>query len=166
MKALAFRRPSAEQSARERLDDFLWTIHALSDCSERLCKVWSNALGVSIPQWRILKATRDLDTGAGASITRVAKKVLADASFVTVQSKNLEIKRLLVRSRSPVDARIVTLALSESCKRGMSEAVSLYHPTRDAIAEEIGELLEDQNDRLPVILHRLDRAARRLKAEI
>lgn len=65
----------------------------------------------------ILMAIEELSEGSGLSVKAVAAILHADSSFVSVQSKVLENRGLMRRSRCIEDRRIMLLSLT-------SEAIS------------------------------------------
>lgn len=87
-----------------------WEIGSISIFLEEIHQIWASALEVSHPQLKILMA---LSKDDGVAVNVVAKMLHVEPSFVTTQSKVLEKKGLLYRSRCSSDRRVVQLSLCE-----------------------------------------------------
>ncbi|SNT32291.1 DNA-binding transcriptional regulator, MarR family [Tardiphaga sp. OK246] len=79
----------------------------------------ASKLKVSVPQWVLMSVLEDRDNGQGVSVRDVSKCMAVDASFVTTQSKMLEVKGLVRRVQSPTDARVILMSLSETALAGI-----------------------------------------------
>ena len=88
---------------------FTWEIASINVYLQEIRYFWATTLGVSGPQWIILMALAETDTGNGVSVKTVSKMIHVDPSFVTTQSKLLEKKSLIRRKTSEDDARVVKM---------------------------------------------------------
>ena len=100
---------------------------------------------------------RTLETVGSASINGLAKLVGLDATTVTRQVATMEASGLVLRRRSPADARVSVLELSALGRRRMETV-------RAARQARIGELVDDWSERdrrtFGTLLHRLNEAIR------
>jgi hypothetical protein len=85
----------------ESIDAFLWSMASISAYFEEISYVWARMLGVTVHQWMILMALKDLERGQGLSVNGVSAKIHTDASFVTTQSNTPS--RLGAKTVRPVD---------------------------------------------------------------
>jgi DNA-binding MarR family transcriptional regulator len=157
-------RRSAERY--DSFDEFLWNTIAISNSAEKLNSIWAKMLGLSVHQWMMLVAIRDLDCGRGISVSGVASKLQVDPSFVTCESKKLEKIGLLKRVKSPNDARVVMMTLTNMAHSEISRAFTTYEPTKDSIFRDVEGMLEEVNLSLWSLREKLERAVKRLQAEI
>lgn len=96
----------------------------------------------------------------------VASKLQVDPSFVTCESKKLEKIGLLKRVKSPNDARVVMMTLTNMAHSEISRAFTTYEPTKDSIFRDVEGMLEEVNLSLWSLREKLERAVKRLQAEI
>ena len=122
---------SGERAVRTHyvLSRVTWDIAALSVYIDEVYRFWAKAVGISIPQWKILMAIEELDEESGVPINAVAKLLHVDPSFVTTQSRTLENKGLVRRRPSPNDARVVCMSLSDK----MCEHLAILIPQQEAL---------------------------------
>lgn len=160
----AVARRSAERS--DSFDEFIWNTIAISNSAEKLNSIWAKMLGLSVHQWMMLVAIRDLDCGRGISVSGVASKLQVDPSFVTCESKKLEKIGLLKRVKSLNDARVVMMTLTNMAHSEISRAFTTYEPTKDSIFRDVEGMLEEVNLSLWSLREKLERAVKRLQAEI
>jgi DNA-binding MarR family transcriptional regulator len=92
----------------------------------RIAELLGKRIGVSGPQWMILMAIEELSDGSGLSVKAVAALLHVDSSFVSVQSKMLEQRDLIQRSRCMEDRRIMLLSLTDKAIRRLKPLI----PTR------------------------------------
>lgn len=162
------RTPVARQSADryDSFDEFIWNMIAVSNSAEKLNSIWAKMLGLSVHQWMILVAIRDLDRSRGISVSGVASKLQVDPSFVTCESKKLERNGLLQRVKSPNDARVVMMTLTNKARSEISRVLTTHEPTKESIFRDVEGLLDEVNATLWSLREKLERAAKRLQAEI
>lgn len=104
----------------------VWDISAISVYTMRIAELLGKRIGVSGPQWMILMAIEELSDGTGLSVKAVAALLHVDSSFVSVQSKMLEKRDLIRRSRCMQDRRIMLLSLTDKATRRLMPLI----PTR------------------------------------
>ncbi|MFL9499120.1 MarR family winged helix-turn-helix transcriptional regulator [Rhodopseudomonas palustris] len=126
----------------------------------RVADLLGKQIGVSGSQWVTLKAIESLDRGEGISIKDVAALLNVDRSFLSAQSKVLEMRGLIRRnSAAATDRRLVLLSLTESAM----ESMKAVQPSKTALEEHLRgdldglSLLELENG-LSAIRRRLGRA--------
>ena len=146
---------------------FAWEIASISVYFQEIRYSWAKILGISGPQWLILTALRDLDTGQGASVKSVAKMLHVDASFVTTQSKILEKKGFVRRRTSDDDARVVEMSLTDKSYKHMANLASREENLNEFIFEEFtNDELRTITDRLALLKNRLEKASLRMTLDI
>lgn len=149
------------------IEDFFWNVISINSDFEAISFAWSQLLGVTIHQWMILSAIRDLDGGDGVSVKLVSAKLRADASVVTTQSKSLEKSGFLRRKPSAEDGRVVLMSLTEKASREIANLRSAQDATKEAMFAELNDReLRDLNEKLSLLRERVQRAAKRLAAEL
>ena len=123
-KALAPRARAADVASPARdyglSHQIIWDLVSISNHLEDMRRCWARFFGISGPQWLILMAISDLDTGSGVSVSDVSAKVHAVSTFVTKQTKLLEKQGLLRRVTSKADARVVLMSLSDEARAEIS----------------------------------------------
>ncbi|WP_271501654.1 MarR family transcriptional regulator [Bradyrhizobium sp. CCBAU 11357] len=118
---------------------FMLEMSGINSRLEELHKLWGKALGISRPQWMILLALFDLEKSRGLPVNVVAKLLHVDSSFVTTQSKLLEQKGLLRRTRSRVDVRVVKMSLSAKARRSLTSLAEQFRAVRKFVFEGFNE---------------------------
>ena len=124
------KRTSGDESACHHM---VWDISAISVYTMRIAELLGKRIGVSGPQWMILIAIEELSEGSGLSVKAVAALLHVDSSFVSVQSKVLEKRDLIRRSRCMEDRRIMLLSLTTKAISRLKPLV----PTRSRLHESI-----------------------------
>jgi MarR family transcriptional regulator, organic hydroperoxide resistance regulator len=144
---------------------FGWEIAAIDVHLQDLRNFWAKTIGVSGPQWTILTALSELDTGEGVPVNVVSKMLHVDPSFVTTQSKLLEKKGFVRRKTSGGDARVVQMSLTDkSCKHIAGVADQQENLNGFIFSGFSDGELTAFTERLIFIKRRLEKA--RLKVEI
>ena len=98
------------------MTDFVWNVLEMGLLLGEIRKTWADQLGVSEAQWLILMAIDDLGKGDGVSGVDVATKLRTHATFIAMQTKNLEKAGLLSRKSSPTDGRLVLMSLTAKAR--------------------------------------------------
>lgn len=98
------------------MTDFAWNMLEIGSLLGDIRKTWAEQLGVSEAQWLILMAIDDLGKGSGVSGVDVATKLRTHATYIAMQTKNLEKAGLLSRKSSPDDGRLVLMALTAKAR--------------------------------------------------
>lgn len=117
----------------------VWDISAISVYTMRIAELLGKRIGVSGPQWMILMAIEELSAGSGLSVKAVAALLHVDSSFVSVQSKMLEKRGLIRRSRCMEDRRIMLLSLTDKSINRLKPLI----PTRARLQGSIRADLDD-----------------------
>ncbi|MCK1513224.1 winged helix-turn-helix transcriptional regulator [Bradyrhizobium sp. 190] len=145
------------------LSEFTWNLVAINVYLEDIRRIWASALGVSGPQWLILMAISDLDTGAGISVGQVSTKIHASSTFVAMQSKSLENSGFLARAVSPNDARVVLMSLTEKSRTEIAKLSLLRTNLRDNIfADMTDRTLKEMTETMTLMRRRIEKAALQL----
>lgn len=138
----------------------LWDVAAINIHLGEIDKIWASRLGVSEPQWLILKAIEDLDRGDGVSGIEVSAKLHIYPAFVTNQTKSLEKSGFLRRTVSATDGRVVLMFLTAKTRREMDKlAVNRREADRAIFASLNDETLRDITDKLNRIRKDAERIA-------
>jgi DNA-binding MarR family transcriptional regulator len=144
---------------QELIRQFTWDIAAINVHLDGIRYFWAKELGISGPQWMILMAIGDLDSGKGVPVKDVSAMLHVDPSFVTTQSKMLEKNGFLRRIPSSEDARVVLMSLSDKA----SKKIATLSSRREALnAFVLGEFdlrsLQDIASHIAVLRVRLEKA--------
>ncbi|HTH97913.1 MAG TPA: MarR family transcriptional regulator [Stellaceae bacterium] len=95
-----------------RLDDHIcFTLYATSMAINRLYKPMLDAMGITYPQYLMLKV---LEAEDGMTIGAIASRLELESSTVTPPAKRLEQAGLVARQRSQSDERQVRVFLTEA----------------------------------------------------
>lgn len=151
---------------QEVVRQFLWDIASINVHLEEIRHFWARELGISGPQWMILMAVGDLDSGNGVPVKDVSAMLHVDPSFVTTQSKMLEKNGFMRRVASRQDARVVLMSLSDKA----SKKISMLAARRDSLSDFVladfdNEALQDITSQLGKLKTRLQKAAVMLAVE-
>ena len=151
---------------QEVVRQFLWDIASINVHLEEIRHFWAKELGISGPQWMILMAVGDLDTGNGVPVKDVSAMLHVDPSFVTTQSKILEKNGFMRRVPSRQDARVVLMSLSDKA----SKKIALLASRRDSLSDFVladldNESLQDITSQLGKLKTRLHKATMMLAVE-
>ena len=134
----------------------VWDISAISAYMARIADLLGNRIGVTGSQWLAIMAIDGLDQGDGVSVGDVASILNLDASFVSAQSKILEKKGIVFRTRSAADRRIVLLSLTENAVQELDwSKYTLEDHMRGGLEERS---IEELSEALVTMRRRLGRA--------
>ena len=154
--------------SRERdgqMGQVIWDIFALSHYTDVVRRILAGMLGVTGPQWLIVTAIDDLDTGNGISVGTVSAKLHVNQTFVVAQSKLLEAGGFLSRRSSEEDARVVLLSLTERTRRGLQKIAPQRNEIKDFIFSELTDRdLKDFSATMSSLRAQIERAGLILKA--
>jgi DNA-binding MarR family transcriptional regulator len=118
---------------------FTWEIASINVYLQEIHYFWATTLGVSGPQWIILMALGETDTGNGVSVKTVSRMIHVDPSFVTTQSKLLEKKSLIRRKTSEDDARVVKMSLTDKTYKHMASLAAQQEALNEFIFAEFAD---------------------------
>jgi MarR family transcriptional regulator, organic hydroperoxide resistance regulator len=167
---LTMSKPTNNDDASDRNQEvvrqFLWDIASINVHLDEIRHFWAKELGISGPQWMILMAVGDLDSGNGVPVKDVSAMLHVDPSFVTTQSKMLEKNGFMRRVPSRQDARVVLMSLSDKA----SKKIAMLASRRDSLSEFVladfdNEALQDISSQLGKLKSRLQKAAGMLAVE-
>lgn len=99
--------------------DLLQTMESISKYAAETQAFLAKTLRLTYPQWSIVWAIKELDTGVGVSVGDAAKKLRVDPSFVTAQTKILEKKGIVHRNASQLDGRIILMSIDAAIDASM-----------------------------------------------
>jgi MarR family transcriptional regulator, organic hydroperoxide resistance regulator len=156
----------ASDRDQEVVRQFLWDIASINVHLDEIRHFWAKELGITGPQWMILMAVGDLDSGNGVPVKDVSAMLHVDPSFVTTQSKMLEKNGFMRRVPSRQDARVVLMSLSDKASKKIATLAS----RRDSLSEFVladfdNEALQDISSQLGKLKSRLQKAAVMLAVE-
>lgn len=151
---------------QEVVRQFLWDIASINVHLEEIRHFWAKELGISGPQWMILMAVGDLDSGNGVPVKDVSAMLHVDPSFVTTQSKMLEKNGFMRRVPSRQDARVVLMSLSDKASKKIAMLASRRDSLSDFVLADFDhEALLDITSQLSKLKTRLQKAAVMLAVE-
>ncbi|UGV25029.1 MarR family transcriptional regulator [Rhodopseudomonas boonkerdii] len=151
---------------QEAVRQFLWDIASINVHLEEIRHFWAKELGISGPQWMILMAVGDLDSGNGVPVKDVSAMLHVDPSFVTTQSKMLEKNGFMRRVPSRQDARVVLMSLSDKASKKIAMLASRRDSLSDFVLADFDhKALLDIMSQLGKLKARLQKAAVMLAVE-
>jgi len=150
----------------ETVRDFIWNVASIHTYLDDIHQIWANLLGVTEPQWLILMAIDELDSGNGVPGTQISAKVHIHPAFVTTQTQSLAKAGLVTRIPSTTDARFVMMSLTDKAREDIAKLSTQRRALNDFIFGGLdGEMLRGITDKLMVIKNNAEKAARRLALE-
>lgn len=151
---------------QEVVRQFLWDIASINVHLDEIRHFWARELGISGPQWMILMAVGDLDTGNGVPVKDVSAMLHVDPSFVTTQSKILEKNGFMRRVPSRQDARVVLMSLSDKASKKIAMLASRRDSLSDFVLADFDDAaLQDISSQLGKLKTRLQKATVMLAVE-
>jgi MarR family transcriptional regulator, organic hydroperoxide resistance regulator len=151
---------------QEIVRQFLWDIASINVHLDEIRHFWARELGISGPQWMILMAVGDLDTGNGVPVKDVSAMLHVDPSFVTTQSKMLEKNGFMRRVPSRQDARVVLMSLTDKASKKIALLASRRDSLSDFVLADFDDgTLQDITSQLGKLKTRLQKAAVMLSVE-
>ena len=112
----------------------------------------ASKMGLSGPQYSLLRAVALLQGEAGVSIGTVAEHLHVTNAFVTAQSHLLVQRELLKKEEDAADRRVSLLSLTPKGERLVDELVGQVRPINDMV---FGTLQRKEFDRLCAIMGKL-----------
>jgi DNA-binding MarR family transcriptional regulator len=116
---------------------FFWVVAAVHASIGEIQELWAKELGLSGPQWNILLAISELGDNEGVPVNVVAKQLAVDPSFVTTQSKSLEVKGYVCRKSSSTDRRVVRLLLTIRARDGLDRLSAQRSATDASVCQQL-----------------------------
>ena len=112
----------------------------------------ASRMGISGPQYSVLRAVAALQGSEGVSIGVIAEHLHVTSTFITVQSGMLAQRGLLKKNEDATDRRICRLSLTLEGERLVGEIVNEVRPINDVF---FGGLRRDEFDALSAIMEKL-----------
>jgi MarR family transcriptional regulator, organic hydroperoxide resistance regulator len=157
---------NADHDHSELIRRFLWDIASINVRLDQIRSVWAAKLEITGPQWMILMAVRDLDSGQGVSVKDVSAILHVGPSFVTTHSKILETKNLVRRVSSNDDARVVLMSLTDKASKKIASLSGRRDEIVDYVFSSLAESsLRDTTDNLAKVKQHLEKAVRMLAVD-
>jgi DNA-binding MarR family transcriptional regulator len=119
---------------------------------ERVRVHFASRMGISGPQYSVLRAVAALQGSEGVSIGVVAEHLHVTSTFITVQSSVLAQRGFLKKREDATDRRISRLSLTLKGERLVDEIVNEVRPINDVF---FGKLQRDEFDALSAIMEKL-----------
>ena len=109
-------------------------------------------MGISGPQYSLLRAVAFLQGQEGVSVGSVAKHLDVTSAFITAQSRALLEQGLLDKDEDAADRRISRLSLTRKGERLVDEIIESVRPVNDAF---FGTLRKSEFEALAAIMEKL-----------
>jgi DNA-binding MarR family transcriptional regulator len=120
-------------------------------------------MGISGPQYSLLRAVAALQGNEGVSIGVIAEHLHVTSTFITAQSGVLAQRGFLRKREDATDRRISRLTLTSKGERLVDEIVHEVRPINDVF---FGELRRDEFDALSAIMGKLVDSSRAAVVQI
>lgn len=156
-----------ERKLDRAITDFIWNVVEINSQLEDIHTSWASLLGITEPQWLILMAVTELDTGRGVAGIDIANKLRIHPAFVTNQTKSLEKSGFLSRQPAADDARFVLMSLTAKATTEIERLSKRKLALNSTMFNEIDEkTLADLNAALATIARNARLAARLLAIDV
>jgi len=119
---------------------------------ERVRVHFASRMGISGPQYSLLRAVAALQGSEGISIGVIAEHLHVTSTFITAQSGVLAQRGFLKKREDAIDRRISRLSLTSKGKRLVEQIVNEVRPINDVF---FGGLQRDEFDALSAIMEKL-----------
>ena len=119
---------------------------------ERVRVHFASRMGISRPQYSLLRAVAALQGSEGISIGVIAEHLHVTSTFITAQSGVLAQRGFLKKGEDAIDRRISRLSLTSKGKRLVEQIVNEVRPINDVF---FGGLQRDEFDALSAIMEKL-----------
>jgi len=140
---------AGSDGAFQRLVFNLFTISARM---EQVRSHLASKIGVSAPQYSLLRAVSSLQGTAGVSLGIVAEHLQVSSTFITAQSRLLAQLGLLKKKESVDDRRVSLLSLTSQGERLVDRVVEQVRPINDAF---FGTLRKNEFEALCEVMEKL-----------
>lgn len=137
------------QDPPDRIQLTIYLIRKLMQSGAYYTKELNKKYNVSAPQIACLLAL--LESGPMA-LSQVAKKIMVNSSTLTGIIDRLELKGLVVRTRTSLDRRVITIELTEE---GRKLARNAPPPIQMKIVEGLKQLSEEEREQIIQALEKL-----------
>lgn len=142
------------------INEFIWELLATSNFTRKRRKSLAQKMGISGPQWLIVTAVDYLSDGLGVPVTDVSNRLNLKSTFVTAQAKLLVEKKLIRKTASPKDGRVVLLHLT---KKANQEIAGLQDRRSRENEYVYGTMSDEQLQEFSHALEKIRENAKRLE---
>jgi len=145
--------PSLLRGGSDRIfQKLVFDLFTISARIERVRVHFASAMGISGPQYSLLRAVAALQGSEGVSIGIVADHLHVTSTFITAQSGALAQRGLLRKKEDATDRRISRLSLTSKGEHLVDEIVNEVRPVNDVF---FGALQREEFDALATIMGKL-----------
>jgi DNA-binding MarR family transcriptional regulator len=130
----------------------VFNFFTISERIERVRVHFASRMGISGPQYSVLRAVAALQSSQGISIGAIAQHLNVTSTFITIQSGVLAQRGFLKKREDTNDRRISRLSLTSKGERLVDEIVSEVRPINDIF---FGGLQRIEFDALSAIMEKL-----------
>ena len=145
--------PSLLRAGSDRLfQKLIFDLFTISSRIERVRAHFASRLGISGPQYSLLRAVASLQSREGVSIGIVAEHLHVTSTFVTAQSRLLAQRGFLKKREDTADRRVSRLSLTLKGECLVDEIVEGVRPINDIF---FGGLQKGEFEALSAIMEKL-----------
>jgi DNA-binding MarR family transcriptional regulator len=145
--------PSLLRAGSDRIfQKLVFDLFTISARIEQIRLRFASRLGISGPQYSLLRAVASLQGREGVSIGVVAEHLHVTSAFITAQSRMLAQRGLLNKREDAADRRISRLSLTLKGERLVDEIVDEVRPINDIF---FGGLQKGEFEVLSAIMQKL-----------
>lgn len=145
--------PSLLRGGNDRIfQKLVFDLFTISSRIERVRVHFASKLGISGPQYSLLRAVASLQGKEGVSIRTAAEHLHVTSTFITVQSRVLAERGFLRKRDDAMDRRVSRLSLTLKGERLVDEIVEEVRPINDMF---FGALQKYEFEALSAIMEKL-----------
>ena len=141
----------------------IFDLFTISARIERVRVHFASRLGISGPQYSLLRAVAALQSEDGVSVGVVAEHLHVTSTFITTQSRVLGERGFLRKRDDPADRRVSRLSLTPKGERLVDEIVKGVRPINDVF---FGRLRDGEFDTLAAIIEKLVESSRKAMIKV
>jgi DNA-binding MarR family transcriptional regulator len=141
----------------------IFDLYTISERIEQVRVHFASRVGISGPQYSLLRAVAFLQGQRGVSIGIVAKHLHVASPFITAQSRELLQRGLLEKKEDTADRRVSRLSLTVKGERLVDQIVQKVRPINDLF---FGTLQKSEFEALSTIMGKLVDSSRSAIAQI
>ena len=123
----------------------------------------ASRIGISTPQYSVLRAVAVLQGPQGVSIGAIADHLNVSSAFITAQSRGLFERGFLDKREDPTDRRVSRVSLTRKGERLVDDIVEQVRPINDVF---FGVLDKGEFDALSAIIDKLVQSSRNAVIQI
>ena len=156
--------PALLRSGRDHIfQKLIFDMFTISARIEVVRVHFASRMGISGPQYSLLRAVAFLQGHQGVSIGIVARHLHVASPFITAQSRELLQRGLLEKKEDTVDRRVWRLSLTVKGERLVDQIVQKVRPINDIF---FGTLQKSEFEALSTIMEKLVDSSRSAIAQI